>query len=90
MSNKTVYYKQCVLIKKIPTGELKTNSWIPIQFAKVGWTLELKQNDGSWVDGWDVVSASGEPLAGKFVENQAHNSHNIWEPSALITTRGNK
>lgn len=89
MSKKN-YYKQCVLIKKISTGEIKTNSWIPEKFAKVGWTLELKQKDGSWVDGWDVVSASGESVEGHLVENQAHNSGNIWEPSALITTRGNK
>ena len=81
-----VYYKQCVLIKKIPTGDIKTNSWIPTKFAKVGWTLELKRAD----EGWDVISASGEPVEGKYVENQAHNSHNIWEPSTLITTRGNK
>lgn len=91
MSNKINYYRQCILIKKIPTGEVKTTSFIPEKFAKVGFTISLKNDKikSGWDDGWLVVSA-GEKVEGKFVENQAHNSENIWTATSGPYPRGNK
>lgn len=87
--SKEVYYRQCILIRKIDKGEVKTNSYIPEKYAKINWTLKLKNNDGTWTDGWLVVSA-GELVAGHLVENQAHNSSNIWTATSGPCPRGNK
>lgn len=84
MTKKTAY-RQC----RLQRGNLTTVSFIPDKFAKEGWILELRDRHGVWTDGWHVIGA-GSLRSGQFVENQAHNSGNIWEPSAVITTRGNK
>lgn len=51
-----VQYRQCKLVKKAPTGwgEFVYMAWIPEQFAKLGMTLKLKSEDGTWLDGWEV------------------------------------
>jgi hypothetical protein len=44
------YFKQCKLKKDKTT----TTSWIPEKYAKVGKSLELK-NDDIWENGWVVA-----------------------------------
>jgi hypothetical protein len=84
--SKTTFYRHC----RLQNGNTQTISWIPDKFAKVGWKLNLRDKHGEWSGFvWDVISAS-EPMDGKLVENQAHNSNNIWEPSANLTSRGKK
>lgn len=78
-------YCQC----RLRNGTKETTSYIPVKFAKQGDFLQLKDEDGNWEDGWEVLLA-GSPVSGQFVENQAHNCDSIWKPSAVITTRGNK
>ena len=51
-----IKYVQCVLERKIPTGRVRTTSYIPHQFAKLGSLLKLKDNFDRWVNGWKVVS----------------------------------
>lgn len=51
-------YKQCKLVKKTPTGQIETVSWIPEKFANVGGVIKLKNDDETWDDGYVVVSAS--------------------------------
>lgn len=46
------YYRHCQLVK----GNTYEISWIPEKFAKVGDVLKLKQEDGTWDDGWVVES----------------------------------
>lgn len=41
------FYRQCTLRK----GDI---SWIPEQIAKAGQTVRLREDDGSWEDGWTV------------------------------------
>ena len=80
------FYKQCRLTR----GNITTVSWIPARAAVVGKVIGLKQENGTWDDGWTVTVAGTEPVEGKLVENQAHNSGNIWKPSTALTSRGNK
>lgn len=46
--------------RKIENGTQSIVSYIPAKFAKVGGYVKLKQEDGTWVDHWKVISA-GEP-----------------------------
>jgi len=46
-----IYYRQCFLEK----GDTKQTSWIPEEFAKLGNYIQLKQEDGTWEDGWKVT-----------------------------------
>lgn len=78
-------YKQC----RLQRGNTETVSWIPAESAIVGKVLSLKEH-GVWVDDWEVKLASGDSMPYDLIKDQAHNCGNIWEPSALITTRGNK
>lgn len=36
-----------------------TYTWLPAQFCKVGNVLKLKNDDGSWTDGWKVKEVFG-------------------------------
>jgi hypothetical protein len=50
---KLTYYNQCKLVKE-NTHQV---TWLPEKYAVVGESVKLKQKDGSWSDGWLVVSA---------------------------------
>lgn len=63
---RVVHYRQCRLVKPIPTGEKVLVSWIPDQFAEVGRVLKLK-SDGKWEDGWVVRQAGSNCLPAKDV-----------------------
>jgi hypothetical protein len=55
--SRTVYYRQCQLVRPHGRGEMRQTSWIPEAFAVVGKVLRLREAD-DWQDGW-VVSAVG-------------------------------
>lgn len=50
-------YRQCRLERKTSSGTTHTTQWLPERFAVVGKYLKLKQSDGSFEDGWQVVFA---------------------------------
>jgi len=50
---------QCLLTKLTDKGCLKTISWLPEQFAEPRRVLKLKNEDGSWTDGWVVQETYG-------------------------------
>lgn len=81
--SKQTFYRQC----RLQRGNTETVSWIPSEFAKTGRVISLKDKE-QWTD-WKVLSAGSEH-EGRLVENQAHNSGDIWKPSAALTTRGKK
>jgi hypothetical protein len=83
MSNK--FYKQCRLQK----GNTHQVVWIPQEFAKAGKIVGIKKGD-EWDEGWEVTNPGTDPVEAKLIENQSHNSNNIWKPSTLLTNRGNK
>ena len=51
---------QCVLEKTISChaggGKTQQTAWLPKRYAVEGGILELRDNDGIWTDGWEVVS----------------------------------
>lgn len=49
-------YKQCLLVK----GNSRQISWLPVQFAKVGTVVKLKDDNGEWSNGWEVKEASSD------------------------------
>ncbi len=51
---------QCLMERKTEGGKVTVVSYIPAKFAKVGGYVKLKQEDGTWIDHWKVISA-GEP-----------------------------
>lgn len=60
---KEIYYRQCVLER----GNTTTVSWIPEKYAETGKYLKLKNENGEWVDGWVVKSASTAKVEESFL-----------------------
>jgi hypothetical protein len=52
---RTVYYRQCHLVRPCERGEMRQLSWIPEKFAVTGKSLRLR-DEGGWQDGWIVRS----------------------------------
>ncbi len=69
--SKTVYYRQCKLVKKIEAGTRHQTSYLPEEFAKVGKIVKLRDDDGEWEDGWLVAEASSHRMA----DDEMHDSH---------------
>lgn len=65
-SKKQTKYRQCVLEKRENKSLVQTTSYIPEKYAKVGWTLALKDPATKvWSEGWYVKSAGAlvdEPM----------------------------
>ena len=59
---KTVFYRQCRLVKTTPKGECVQVSWIPEPYAATGRVLKLRDRDGVWDDGWRVLGAGERRL----------------------------
>lgn len=83
MSKDVQAYRQCTMERKVEGGTQHTTSWIPECFANVGETLKLRGEDGMWVDGWLVKSAS-PPMAAKSVEANARNYLNQRKASDVV------
>jgi hypothetical protein len=43
-------------------------AWIPAKFAKVGKYVKIKQEDGSWDNGWEITSVGSKRKA-EYVES---------------------
>lgn len=83
--SKTFYYRQCQLEK----GCTITTSWIPEKFAIKGKCVKLKKKNDEWDDGWTVREVFSK-MEARAVENQAHNSDDIWKATSGSCPRGNK
>ncbi|PQO36343.1 hypothetical protein DTL21_10625 [Bremerella cremea] len=60
----TLFYKQCRLVKRTSqTTAVELTSWIPEKYAQLHNYVQLKQADGSFVDGWEVTCVSTEKLS---------------------------
>jgi hypothetical protein len=46
----------CRLHRKTHDGVEIDVAWIPLEFAVTGKFLQIKQPNGEWVNGWEVVS----------------------------------
>lgn len=66
MRKKTIFYRQCHLVKPMEVGELRQMSWIPEQYAVLGKVLKLRQEE-TWVDGWVVATVSSTRLEEKLL-----------------------
>ena len=51
--SKTIYFRQCKLVRPHGHGEMRLTSWIPETFAVAGKRLRLR-DEGGWQDGWVV------------------------------------
>lgn len=53
-------YRQCCLEKpNAGGGTVCAQGWIPEEFAKIGKSLKMENDDGSWEFGWKVVGIGG-------------------------------
>ncbi|TWU46489.1 hypothetical protein [Rubripirellula reticaptiva] len=59
--SRNVRYVQCAMRRNIARGSVRTTSYIPQEFAKVGRVLRLKDDKVGWVDGW-VVECVGDSI----------------------------
>lgn len=59
---KTVFYRQCRLLKSTPKGDFVQVSWIPEPYAATGRVLKLRSDGGEWDDGWRVLGAGERRL----------------------------
>lgn len=58
MKKTQTFYKHCVLERKVDSGHLQQQVWIPEKYAVVGLGLKLKEGD-KWQDGWKVLQVGG-------------------------------
>jgi hypothetical protein len=49
---KETNYIQCSLVKNKSIHHM---AWIPEKFAVIGKFIKIKQDDGTWDDGWEVT-----------------------------------
>jgi len=62
--NKEKFYCQCDLARPTDEGRQLMVSWIPEEIAKVGATVRLKDENGTWTEGWLVLAVYGRrPLS---------------------------
>ena len=52
-------YRQCRLVKKIRGGESIQTSYLPAEFAREGRIVKIREDDGSWDDGWVIRLVGG-------------------------------
>ncbi|WP_442511779.1 hypothetical protein SH528x_003507 [Novipirellula sp. SH528] len=62
--SRNVKYVQCAMRRDIAGGSVRTTSYIPQEFAKVGRVLRLKDDNVGWVDGWVVDFVGDEIVEG--------------------------
>jgi hypothetical protein len=65
--NKQIYFRQCVLRKKLTNSYLEQTSYIPEPFCAVDKILKLRNEDNTWDDGWIVIIAHPEKRLAKDV-----------------------
>ncbi len=69
---KTTMYKQCRLEKVEGNSKIERMIWGPSKHAIEGKVVKVEEDDGSWTQGWTVVSASGVELEERYVRNLSH------------------
>lgn len=69
----TTYHTQCTLQKK--DGSTQT-SWIPSKFATQGDWVGLRKPDGTWDEGWQVVTV-GSKMLSDFVRERTQDYKNM-------------
>ena len=77
---KDAFYKQCP-----PKRENHHHmAWIPESFAVEGKFIKIKQEDGSWEDGWEVMSNGGEIRRSAKDANQQSENANRFGSSIKV------
>jgi hypothetical protein len=66
-----IRYKQCRLERREGTARIERMSWLPEKYAVAGSVVRLRDN-GTWTDGWKILSSSGPSLDEKYVVNLSH------------------
>lgn len=61
--SKEIYYRHCRLEKKNADSSQSCHTYLPDSFAKVGKVVKLKDDNGTWDNGWVVKEASENRLA---------------------------
>lgn len=69
---KTYGMKQCILQR----GNAHQISWLPEKFARAGLFVKLKDH-GKWVDGWEIVYASGHVEPVEIISERARGYKNL-------------
>lgn len=70
-------YNQCSLKKTIDDKSFRQYvAWIPSKFAVEGMILKIKDDNGVWVDGWEVVGVGASCEDSELVDHhRLHRDH---------------
>lgn len=66
--SKPKYYHQC----KLQRGNSTLVSWLPERYARFNKIVKLKQEDGSWENGWRVMKVFKVKWEGAFLEQYSN------------------
>jgi hypothetical protein len=69
--SKLIRYKQCRLERREGTARVERMSWLPEKYAVAGSVVRLRDN-GTWTDGWEILSASGPAIDEKYAVNMSY------------------
>lgn len=64
------FYRQCELARPSELGRELMTSWIPEKIAKVGNVVRLKDEDGEWTEGWEVLVAYDVRMAYSYLKKR--------------------
>ncbi len=56
---KPTRYRQCLLEKPVTHAVLQRTAYLPECFARLNQPVQLREEDGTWTDGW-IVHVVGE------------------------------
>lgn len=83
--SKTTKYKQCML----RNGFTEQVSWIPSLFAKTGSVVRLRDKNGDWEDGWEVISV-GTETEEQYIPDPHASSKSLWRATSGASPVGHK
>jgi hypothetical protein len=76
---KKVFYKQCTLCR----GSKSTTSWLPEKFAVHHKYLKLKNADGTWENGWRVMSIGSQRWDESYLNERSQDYRHQREASDI-------
>jgi len=65
-------YNLCELSRVVDGGMQRTQRWLPVQFAKAGRSVKLKNAHGQWEEHWRVDSDGGTPRPESYLVGRSH------------------
>ena len=79
-----IFYKQCLMRKKLGTHSCVQTSWIPECFAHSGQVVKFRIQGNIWDDGWEVRETGANRLSKEEVSSNSRNHLSQAEASDMV------